>query len=138
MCLHAQPEAVGRGARDEKVTCLAGGPALVSALLGFPCGSAGKESTYNEGDLGLIPRLGRSPGGGHGNPLQYSRLENVHGQGSLAGCSPWGCKESDTTEQLSTVHTQQNHFQVQAKHAVKETIICTIIQASIFKRTQII
>ena len=42
---------------------------------------------------------------GHGNPLQYTSLENPHGQRSLAGCSPWGCKESDTTEVLnSTVH----------------------------------
>ena len=39
-----------------------------------------------------------SPGGGHGNPLQYSYLENPHGQRSLAGCSPWGRKEADTTE----------------------------------------
>ena len=38
----------------------------------FPGGSDGKESACNEGDLGLIPVLGRSPGGGHGNPLQYS------------------------------------------------------------------
>ena len=49
-------------------------------------------------DAGLIPRWGRSPGGGHGNPLQYSCLENPHGQRSLAGYSPWGRKESDTTE----------------------------------------
>ena len=51
---------------------------------GFPCGSAGKESAYNVGDLGLIPALGRSPGEGNGYPLQYSDLENsmdciVHG-----------------------------------------------------------
>ena len=38
---------------------------------------------------------------GHGNPLQHSCLENPHGQGSLAGCSPWGCKDLDTTERLS-------------------------------------
>ena len=43
---------------------------------GFPCGSAGKESTCNAGDLGLIPGLGRSPGEGKGFPLQYSGLEN--------------------------------------------------------------
>ena len=43
---------------------------------GFPCGSAGKESSYNVGDLGLIPELGRSSGGGKGYPLQYSGLEN--------------------------------------------------------------
>ena len=39
---------------------------------------------------------------GHGNPLQCSRLENPHGQRSPAGYSPWGRKESDTTEQLTT------------------------------------
>jgi len=49
--------------------------------------------------------LGRSPGGGHGSPLQYSCLENPHGQRSLVGCSPWGRKESDTTERLSTKHS---------------------------------
>ena len=52
----------------------------------------GKESACNVGDLGSIPGLGRSPGGGHGNPLQYSCLENPHGQGSLAGYSPWAHK----------------------------------------------
>ena len=59
-------------------------------FLGFPGGSDGKESTQNAGDLGLIPGLGRCPGGGHGNPLQDSCLENLHGQRSLAACSPWG------------------------------------------------
>ena len=43
-----------------------------------------------------------SPGGGHGNPLQYSCLENPHGQWSLVGYNSWSCKGSDTTEQLST------------------------------------
>ena len=52
--------------------------------------------------LGSIPGLGKSPEGGHGIPLQYSCLENPHGQRSLAGYSPQGLKESDTTEQLST------------------------------------
>ena len=62
------------------------------------------QSTCNVGDLGLIPELGRSPGGGHGNTVQYSCLENPHGHRSLVGCSPWGHKESDTTERLSTAH----------------------------------
>ena len=44
--------------------------------MGFHCGSDGKESACNVGDLGLIPVLGRSPGEGKGNPLQYSGLEN--------------------------------------------------------------
>ena len=54
------------------------------------------------GDLGSIPGLGRSLGGGHGNPLQCSCLENLHGQRGLEDYSPWGRKESDTTELLST------------------------------------
>ena len=58
---------------------------------GFPGGSDGKESTCNAADLGSIPGLGRSPGGGPGNPLlQYSCLENPHGQRSQAGYSPCG------------------------------------------------
>ena len=73
----------------------------LSLFMGFPGGSDGKESTCNAGDLSLIPGLGRSPAGGHGNPLQYSFLENPHGQRSLAGYSH-GITESDTTEQLST------------------------------------
>ena len=68
----------------------------------------GKESTCNAGDLGSIPELGRSPGGGHGNPLQYSCLENPHGQRSLAGYSPWGRKELDMIERLSTAQTLAN------------------------------
>ena len=64
----------------------------------FPGGSVSKESACNVEDLGLIPGLGRSPGGGHGNPLQYSCLETPHGQRSLAGYSPWCCKESHMTE----------------------------------------
>ena len=64
----------------------------------FPGGSDGKETACNAGDPGSIPGLGRCPGGGHGNPLQYSSLENSHGQRRLADYSPWGCKKSDMTE----------------------------------------
>ena len=64
---------------------------------GFPGSLAGKESACKAGDYGSIPGLGRSPEEGHGNPLQYSCLENPHGQRSLAGYSPWGCRESDMT-----------------------------------------
>ena len=78
-------------------------------VMGFPGGSDGTESTCNAGDLGLIPELGGSPGGGNINLLQYSCLENPHGQRNLAGYSPWGCKESDTTKRLST-----------SQHIVKE------------------
>ena len=69
-----------------------------------------KESACNVGDLDLIPGLGRSPGGGeHGNPLQYSCLENPHGQRSLAGYDPWGHKESEMTGQLSTAQQSTVH-----------------------------
>ena len=61
----------------------------VCVCMAPPGGSDGKESACKAGDLGLIPGLGRSPGGGHGNPLEYSCLENPHGQRSLAGCKEW-------------------------------------------------
>ena len=69
---------------------------------GFPEGSDGKESTCNVGDLDSVPGLGRSPGGRHGNPFQYSCLENPLGQTSLVGSSPWGHRKSYTTKWLST------------------------------------
>ena len=53
-----------------------------SAYLDFPGGSQGKESTCSGGDLGLILKLGRSPGGEHGNPLHYSCLENPMDKGA--------------------------------------------------------
>ena len=68
---------------------------------GFPCGSAGKESVCNAGDLGSIPGLGRSSGEGKGYPDQYSGLEN-------SMYSPWGCKESDTTSSLKERRTSEN------------------------------
>ena len=62
---------------------------------GFPGSSIGEESTCNVGGLSSIPELGRSPGEGKGYPFQYSDPENS------MDYSPWGCKESDTTERLS-------------------------------------
>ena len=63
---------------------------------GFPGGSDGKEYAWIAGDLGLIPGLGRSSGGEKSN--QVFLCVEFHGQRSLMGYSPWGCKESDTTE----------------------------------------
>ena len=60
-----------------------------------------KSMSANAGDVrdtGSIPGLGRSPRGGNGNPLQYSCLGNPIDRGALVGCSPWGHKESSTTE----------------------------------------
>ena len=73
----------------------------------FPGGSDDKESTCNAGYLSLIPGLGRSPGGGHGNPLHYSCLKNPQGWRSLEGYSTWGSNDSDTSEQLSTEHPDE-------------------------------
>ena len=67
-----------------------------------PGSSAGKESACIAGVLGSIPGLGRSLGGGHGNALLYSCLENPHEQKSLASYGLGGRKESDTTGRLST------------------------------------
>ena len=67
---------------------------------GFHGGSDSSESACSAGHPDSIPELGKSRGEGNGNPLQYSWLENPHGQRSLAGYSPWRRKESDTTERL--------------------------------------
>ena len=72
---------------------------------GFPGGSDDKESACNVGNLGSIPGLGKCPGGGHGNPPQYSCLENPHRQRSLVGYSPWGRTELDMIERLSTQYS---------------------------------
>ena len=60
--------------------------------MGFPGGTVVKNQPANVGDVGLIPGSGRSPGGGHGNPLQYSCLENPMDRGAW-----WGHKESNMT-----------------------------------------
>ena len=63
---------------------------------------SGKQSACNAGDEGSIPGSRRASGGENDNPLQSVLLPGKpHGQKSLAGCSPWGHKESDTTERLS-------------------------------------
>ena len=74
----------------------------------IPVGSAAENLPPNVGNAGLIPGLGRSPGEGNGNPFQYSCLEHPMDRGAwraaiqgVTKCSPWGCKEWDTTEQLN-------------------------------------
>ena len=88
----------------------------------FPGGLDGKESAWKVGPLGSIPGLGRSLGGGDGNALQYSCLENPHGQGSLVGYGPRG-KESDTTERLSIA---------QHGHSVHVCFYCSIFLSLLF------
>ena len=78
---------------------------------GFPDGLVGKEfvcSAGDKGDVDLTPGLGGSRGGGNSSPLQYSCVENPMDRGTWPGYSPWGCKESDTTEH--TAHMNTNAF----------------------------
>ena len=74
---------------------------ILGASEGFPGGSAGKEF-YNAGDLGFTSGLGRSSGGGHVNPLHTLPWGIPMDRGAWQATSPWGCKESDTAERLST------------------------------------
>ena len=80
----------------------------------FPDGTVVKNPPAHAGDagyVGLIPGSGRSPGVGHGDRLQYSCLGNSFpGQRSLVGYSPWGHKESDTTERLSTNRCKEDKW----------------------------
>ena len=71
---------------------------------GFLGDSDGKESAHNTGDAGLIPGSGRSPGGGNGNPFQYSCLENSINREAWWG-TVHGVTESDITEQLTPLYT---------------------------------
>ena len=77
--------------------------------MGFPGGSVVKNLPASAGDTRLIPGLGRFPGGGNGNPLHYSCLENpMDKRAWQAICSPLGHKESDTTERLKKNNTMEN------------------------------
>ena len=78
--------------------------------MGLPDGSGDKKSAFNAGVLASTPGLGRCPGEGNGKPLQYSCLEDPHGQRSLVGYNPRGRKESDTTERLSTKHGENTLY----------------------------
>ena len=75
-------------------------------LLGLPWWLSGKNLPANAGDLGLIPELGRSPGEGNGNPLQYSCLGNPMDRGAWWATVDGVTKESDATYRLK----QQQHF----------------------------
>ena len=74
---------------------------------GFPRDSVGKESACSAGDLGSIPRSGRSPGEGNGNPLQYFCLRNPMDRVAWWATVQWVTKESDTTEQLKHIVTEK-------------------------------
>ena len=104
--------------------------------MGFPSGSIGKESTCNVGDLDLIPGLERYSGGGHGNPLQYSCLENPHGQRSLVNYRPWGHKELDMTEQLSAHTHTHTHTHTQFVCAISLSAYTINIRLLLYMEVQ--
>ena len=86
----------------------------------FPGGSSGKESSCNVGDLGLIPRLERSPGEGNRLPTPVFWPRKFHGL-----YSPWSCKKLDTTEQLSLYIIYQDiHCEVKVKVAQSCLTLC--------------
>ena len=106
--LHGAERPLGRGEWDRKWSGELREEETLSVTLlcskqwsGFPSGSAVKNLPASAGNMGSILGLGGSPGGRHGNPLQYSCPENPHGQRSLAGYSPWFRRELDMTEQLN-------------------------------------
>ena len=91
----------------------------------LPWWLSGKELACSAGDsrdVGSIPGSRRSPGEGNGNPLQCSCLENSMDRGALAGCSPWGCKESDKIEWLSTDTQRVNSI------SMKENVLWSLGQ----------
>ena len=103
--------------------------AFLFELLGW---LSGKESTWDAEDIGdatdLTPGSGRSPGGEHGNPLQYSWLGGLHGQRSLVGYSPWCHTESDVME--TTEHTHVPVHRGWHVCVFVSTVLCCPIRVS--------
>ena len=94
-------------------------------LRGFPGSLAGKESACSA-DLGLIPGSGRSPGGGHGSPLRYSRLEHPIDRG--AWWAPvYGVTESDTTKRLGTPCTLKSKTDTQKSQVLPKNIVSCLL-----------
>ena len=91
---HAAAHGVAESDTTERLNC----------TMGFPCSSVGKESAFNAGDPGSNPGLGRFPWSRKWHPTPVLLPGESHGQRSLVGYSPWGCKESDTTEKVQ-IHT---------------------------------
>ena len=95
--------ACNAGVQETQVRLLSLEVPLEQGFLGFPCGSDGKELVCNVGDLGSIPGLGRSPGGGHGNLLQYTCLENPMPRRAW-WATVHGVTKLHMTERLSTAN----------------------------------
>ena len=90
--------------------------------MGFLGGSDSKESACNAGDLWSIPGLGRFPGGGHGNPLQYSCLENPTDRGAC-WATVHGVAESDMKTKHSTTHNMDKSWKQAERNLIQKHII---------------
>ena len=103
-------------------------------IVGFPDGSDGKEAACSAGELGSIPGSGRSPRGGHGNPLQYSFLENPMDRGAWWATVHGGYKEPDTTERLSTAEggsTTKSSLSTRGKLEASEALLMSMGSCSL-------
>ena len=98
--------------------------------MGFPCGSAGKKSACNVGDLGSIPGLGRSPGEGKGYPLQYSSLKNS------MDCIVHGITKSQT--QLSDFHITHIYIHMCIHTHAYIMCMCTCVSMCIYSSSFLI
>ena len=98
--------------------------------MGFPGGASAKNLPANAGDkrdTDLIPGSERSPGGGHGNPLQSSSSGESRGQRNLVGYSPYGCKESDRTEATLYAHTENlKILSLKIKISIIFPVVCVL------------
>ena len=90
---------------------------VLPSASGFSGGLDGKAFAYNAGDLGSIPRLGRSPGEGNGNPLHYSRLGNPMHRGA------WWAAVLGVAKELDTAATKQQQHSLQSVHIISS--VCT-------------
>ena len=101
--------------------------------IGFP-GSNGKESACSVGDPGSILGLGSSPGGRNWQPTPVFFSREFHGQRSLAGYSPWGHKESNTTEQLT--HTHIKKYQINVMYFSETSYLFKYLRGHLGKLTR--
>ena len=99
---------------------------MVAKLLGFPGGADGKASVYNEGDLGSIPGSGRFPWIRKWQSTPVLLPGKSHGQRNLVGYSPWGGKESDTTERLHFMYGCESWTIKKAEHRRIDALNCGV------------
>ena len=109
------------------ISCVHGIFLCISIYVCFPGGSDGKESACSVGDLGLVSGLGRSSGGGHGNPLHYSCLENPMHRACRAIVHGVAKSQSDITERLNTHTYMYAHLILYTNRAILCKLLCNVV-----------